>query len=41
MDPVGVEVDKLIEFWTLLKIDREQLIGKRGATALGFGVRVW
>ena len=36
MDPAAVDVDELVEFWTLLEIDREQLIGKRGATALGF-----
>ena len=38
MDPAGVDVDELVEFWTLLEIDREQLIGKRGATALGFAL---
>jgi hypothetical protein len=38
MNPAGVDVDELIEFWTLLEIDREQLIGKRGATALGFAL---
>jgi len=38
MDPAVVDVDELIEFWTLLEIDREQLIGKRGATALGFAL---
>jgi len=38
MDPAGVDGDELIEFWTLLEIDREQLIGKRGATALGFAL---
>jgi len=31
MDPAVVDVDELIEFWTLLEIDREQLIGERGA----------
>ena len=36
MDPV--DVDELIEFWTLLEIDRGQLIGNRGATALGFAL---
>ena len=30
MDPAAVDVDELVEFWTLLEIDREQLIGKRG-----------
>jgi len=38
MDPAVVDVDELVEFWTLLEIDREQLIGKRGATALGFAL---
>lgn len=38
MDPAAVDVDELIEFWTLLEIDREQLIGKRGATARGFAL---
>lgn len=38
MDPVGVDVDELIESWALLEIDREQLIGKRGVTALGFAL---
>ena len=37
-DPAAVDVDELVEFWTLLEIDREQLIGKRGATALGFAL---
>jgi len=38
MEPVGVDVDELIEFWTLLDEDRELLAGKRGATALGFAL---
>jgi hypothetical protein len=38
MDPAAVDVDELVEFWTLLEIDREQLIGKRGVTALGFAL---
>ena len=38
MDPAAVDVDELVEFWSLLEIDREQLIGKRGATALGFAL---
>ncbi len=32
------DVDELIEFWTLLDEDRELLIGKRGASALGFAL---
>lgn len=38
MEPTGVDVDELIEFWTLLDEDRELLAGRRGATALGFAV---
>lgn len=38
MEPTGVGVDELIEFWTLLDEDRPLLAGKRGATALGFAV---
>jgi TnpA family transposase len=38
MEPAGVDVDELIEFWTLLEEDRPLLAGKRGATALGFAV---
>jgi Domain of unknown function (DUF4158) len=38
MEPAGVDVDELIEFWTLLGEDRPLLAGKRGATALGFAV---
>ena len=38
MEPIGVDVDELIEFWTLLDEDRALLVGKRGATALGFAV---
>ncbi len=38
MEPVGVDVDELIEFWTLLDEDRALLAGKRGATALGFAL---
>jgi len=30
------DIDELIEFWTLLDEDRALLIGKRGASALGF-----
>jgi hypothetical protein len=37
MGLTAVDVDELIEFWTLLDEDRELLAGKRGATALGFG----
>ncbi len=32
------DVDELIEFWTLLDEDRELLVGKRGANALGFAL---
>ncbi len=38
MEPAGVDVDELIEFWTLLDEDRVLLAGRRGATALGFAV---
>jgi len=38
MDLAADDVDELVEFWTLLEVDREQLIGKRGATALGFAL---
>jgi hypothetical protein len=38
MEPTEVDVDELIEFWTLLDEDRELLAGKRSATALGFAV---
>jgi len=38
MEPTGVDVDELIEFWTLLDEDRLLLAGRRGATALGFAV---
>jgi len=38
MEPTEVDVDELIEFWTLLDEDRELLAGRRGATALGFAV---
>ncbi len=38
MEPAGFDVDELIEFWTLLDEDRELLVGKRGATALGFAL---
>ena len=33
MEPTEVDVDELIEFWTLLDEDRELLAGKRGSTA--------
>jgi len=32
------DIDELIEFWTLLDEDREHLVGKRGASALGFAL---
>jgi len=38
MEPASVDVDELIEFWTLLDEDRVLLAGRRGATALGFAV---
>ena len=38
MEPTEVDVDELIEFWTLLDEDRELLAGKRGSTALGFAL---
>ncbi len=38
MEPTGVDVDELIEFWTLLDEDRALLARRRGATALGFAV---
>jgi hypothetical protein len=38
MELARVDVDELIEFWSLLDDDRPLLAGKRGATALGFAV---
>jgi hypothetical protein len=38
MELARVDVDELIEFWSLLDEDRPLLAGKRGATALGFAV---
>lgn len=38
MEPAGFDVDEPIEFWTLLDEDRALLVGKRGATGLGFAV---
>jgi len=38
MEPADVDIDELIEFWTLLDGDRALLAGRRGATALGFAV---
>jgi hypothetical protein len=38
MEPVSDDVGDLVEFWTLLEEDRELLAGRRGATALGFGL---
>ncbi|MGI8447798.1 MAG: DUF4158 domain-containing protein [Streptosporangiaceae bacterium] len=38
MGPGAAKADELIEFWTLLDEDREELAGKRGATALGFAL---
>jgi len=38
MDSAVIDVDELVEFWTLLEVDRELLTGKRGATALGFAL---
>jgi len=32
------DIDELNEFWTLLDEDRELLVGKRGASALGFAL---
>src|SRR5665811_658860 len=32
------DVDELIELWTVLDADRGPLVGKRGATALGFAL---
>lgn len=32
------DADELVEFWTLLDTDRDLLVGKRGATALGFAL---
>ncbi len=31
-----LNVDELVEHWTLLQEDRELVAGKRGATRLGF-----
>lgn len=36
MDGVSVDLDGLVEFWTLLGEERESVSGKRGATRLGF-----
>ncbi len=33
-----LDVDELVELWTLLKEDRELLAGKYGATRLGFAL---
>jgi len=38
MEPAEGDIDDLIEFWTLLDEDRELLVGKRGASALGFAL---
>jgi hypothetical protein len=38
MDPAAVDVDELIEFWILLDEDRQLLVGKRAANALGFAL---
>lgn len=38
MEPSSADVDELVEFWTLLDEDRELLVGKRGATGLGFAL---
>lgn len=38
MDMSEDEADELVEFWTLLEEDRGLLVGKRGATALGFAL---
>ncbi len=38
MEHVAVDVDELVEFWTLLDEDRELLVGKRGASALAFAL---
>jgi hypothetical protein len=35
---VSVELDELVEHWTLLDGDRELVAGKRGATRLGFAL---
>ena len=36
MNSAVVDADELVEFWTLLEVDRELLIDKWGAIALGF-----
>jgi len=38
MKAAGVDVDEMIEFWTLLDEDRVLLAGRRGPTALGLAV---
>ena len=38
MEPAAVDLDELVEFWTLLDEDRELLVGKRGGSALAFAV---
>ena len=38
MERSSCDLDELVEFWTLLDEDRELLVGKRGATGLGFAL---
>lgn len=38
MEPTAVDLDELVEFWTLLDEDRALLAGKRDASALGFAL---
>lgn len=38
MERPAVDLDELVEFWTLLDEDRELLVGKRGGSALAFAV---
>ena len=38
MEAAAVDMDELIDFWTLLDEDRQLLVGKRAANALGFAL---
>jgi hypothetical protein len=36
----SVEIDELVECWTLLADEQDLVAGKRGATTLGFALRL-
>jgi hypothetical protein len=38
MGRVPLEIDDLVEHWTVLDDERELIAGKRGATRLGFAL---